>query len=388
MYDSPHQFLPLQPADSLLAPLRERASAVVNDAAGLAAQAHPATKLALRELLRSMNSYYSNRIEGQSTTPRNIQAALHEEFSDRPEIAQLQRIAVAHIEAEKVVSRQADSTSALSADFAKMAHGALYRHLAPADRMTSEGLVVEPSALREINVTVGRHNPPAWQSLPRFMDAFTQHYDRQRPADLQIIAIACAHHRLAWMHPFADGNGRAARLQTHAAMLPVTRGLWSVNRGFARGVQDYYGYLAAADAPRQGDLDGRGNLTERGLVQWVDYFLRVCEDQVSDMAQMLMLDSMKAKIHAVVQIESAHGRLRPEAALPLYHLFAAGPVTRGEFIQMTGLGERTGRSLLAAALKSGLAASDTPRGPVRFAFPLDALPVLLPSLYGGVDDVG
>jgi len=33
-------------------------------------------------------------------------------------------------------------------------------------------------------------------------------------------------------------------------------------------------------------------------------------------------------------------------------------------------------------------ASDTPRGPVRFAFPLDALPVLLPSLYGGVDDVG
>jgi len=75
-------------------------------------------------------------------------------------------------------------------------------------------------------------------------------------------------------------------------------------------------------------------------------------------------------------------------ALPLYHLFAAGPVTRGEFIQMTGLGERTGGSLLAAALKSGLAASDSPRGPVRFAFPLDALPVLLPSLYGGVDDVG
>ncbi|MEN5164272.1 hypothetical protein [Achromobacter kerstersii] len=91
---------------------------------------------------------------------------------------------------------------------------------------------------------------------------------------------------------------------------------------------------------------------------------------------------MKAKINAVVQIESTHGRLRPETALPLYHLFAAGPLTRGECTQMTGLDESTGRSLLAAAWKSGLVASDTPRGPVRFAFPLDALPVLLPALYG------
>jgi len=195
----------------LLAPLRERASAVVNDAAGVAAQAHPATKLALRELLRSMNSYYSNGIEGQSTTPRNILAALYQDFSHWPEIVQLQRIAVAHIEAEKVVSRQADSTSALSADFAKMAHGAV---------CTSSTCLDAP--LRR------------WQRASR---------------------------------PLANSCGDA----------PGYARVLIGEPGIASGVQDYYGYLAAADAPRYGDLDRRGNLTERGLIQWVDYFLRVCE---------------------------------------------------------------------------------------------------------------
>ncbi|MFD4836507.1 Fic family protein [Achromobacter sp. NPDC058515] len=382
MYESPHQFLPLQPAEHRLETYRERASIIVNRAAELGGQAHSVTREALRELLRSMNSYYSNRIEGQSTTPKNIDAALHQNFSTRPEIARLQRIAVAHIEAEKEVERQAMTVQPLDARFITLAHGALYSRLGPADRTTRDGLVVEPAMLRQMDVTVGRHNPPAWQSLPRFMDTFTEHYSRPRPADSQLIAIACAHHRMAWLHPFVDGNGRATRLQTHAAMWPITRGLWSVNRGLARGVEEYYGHLAAADAPRQGDLDGRGNLTQKGLIEWVDYFLRVCEDQVAYMSSMLALDSMKTKIKAAVQIEAAKGLLREEAVLPIYHVFAAGPASRGEFIQMTGLGERTGRSVLSAALKCGLVASETSRAPVRFAFPLDALPVLLPALYG------
>jgi len=329
-----------------------------------------------------MNSYYSNRIEGQSTTPRNIDAALHHDFSDQPEVARLQRIALAHIDAERAVEQPDVAVAPLDAKFVQIAHDALYGRLAAADRTTKDGLIVEPGALRRIDVSVGRHNPPTWQSLPRFMDFFTEHYSRLQAAESQLIAIACAHHRMAWMHPFTDGNGRATRLQTHAAMMPITKGLWSVNRGLARGVQHYYDHLAAADAPRQGDLDGRGNLSQQGLLQWVDYFLRACEDQLEYMVRMLALDSMKAKIKAAVQVEAAKGRLREEVALPLYHLFAAGPATRGEFIQMTGLGERTGRAALSAVLKCGLAASETSRAPVRFAFPLDALPVLFPALYG------
>ena len=386
MYDSPHQFLPLSPAEHWLEPLRERAAKVVDLAGELAGHAHPTARHALRELLRSMNSYYSNRIEGQSTTPANIEAALRHQYSGKPEIARLQRIAVAHIEAEREAEAQAMRDDArvapLDAGFARLVHRALYRRLAPSDRTTEDGIVVEPGELRKGEVNVGRHLAPAAQSLPRFMEAYSRHYDRPRSHDAQLIAIACAHHRMVWMHPFADGNGRAARLQTQAAMLPVTRGLWSVNRGLARDVRGYYGHLAAADAPRQGDLDGRGNLTERGLLNWIDYFIGICEDQVGYMSDMLSLDSMRRKILAAVQVAAARHGLRTEAALPIYHLFAAGPLARGDFIRMTGLAERTGRAVLAATLKYGLAVSDTSHAPVRFAFPIAALPILLPALYG------
>ena len=68
---------------------------------------------------------------------------------------------------------------------------------------------------------------------------------------------------MSWVHPFRDGNGRSVRLQTHCALFPVSAGLWSVSRGLARRRDEYYAHLDAADAPRAGDLDGRGNLSDR-----------------------------------------------------------------------------------------------------------------------------
>jgi hypothetical protein len=73
--------------------------------------------------------------------------------------------------------------------------------------------------------------------------------------------------------------------------------------------------------------------------------------------------------------------IRREAILPLHHVFAAGPVARGECIQMTGLGERTGRKVLSRLIHTGLLASDSHVGPVRIGLPLDALSFLFPELY-------
>lgn len=384
MYDSPHQFLPLLPGSHLMPPLVERAADIVNRSARLGGCAHSVTRGTLRELLRQMNSYYSNKIEGQSTSPKHIDDALRQEFSSTPEVAQLQRIALAHIEAEKELEESTELISPLNASFVQRAHKALYGRLGPDDRMSKDKQVLVPGALRTIDVKVGHHVPPTWQSLPKFMEAFTAQYAGARSRDVELINIACAHQRMAWMHPFIDGNGRATRLQTHVAMLPITDGLWSVNRGLARDAQSYYSSLASADARRQGPLDGRGNLTERGLVAWINYFLDICEDQVQYMADTLNLDEMKSRITALVHAE-AHGskkRFRAEAILPLYHLFAAGPATRGEFIQMTGLGERTGRQLLSDLVKSGLVESSSSHAPVRFAFPIFAQPILFPALYG------
>jgi Fic family protein len=231
-------------------------------------------------------------------------------------------------------------------------------------------------------VAVGRHEPPPPEALATFLGRFDQVYARPHLLEDQLIVAAAAHQRMAWIHPFIDGNGRACRLQTHCALWSLSSGLWSVSRGLARQRDEYYERLDAADAPRQGDLDGRGNLSEKELRRWCEWFVGICEDQVSFMTRMFHLDGMRTRIQALISFRAAHDkRIRPEAALPLYHLFLAGPTARGEFQQMTGLGERTARTLLSNLLEAGLVASAGHVAPVRFAFPLDALQFLLPELY-------
>lgn len=381
-YTQPQQFEPLLPQKSL-GELRDRTRALIGQSFRLAGSAHATTIASLRELVRAMNSYYSNRIEGQSTHPRNIERALRRDFSGKPDVARLQRLALAHIEAERELESLVEAgRQPLTAEFLQLAHTAVYGRLPAEDRAIEEGQVVVPGALRERGVAVGRHEPPVAKALPAFLVRFDEVYSHACPLEDVLFTIAAAHQRMAWVHPFLDGNGRACRLQTHCALWPLSAGLWSVSRGFARQRDRYYALLDAADSPRQGDLDGRGNLSEKALWAWCDWFIGICEDQVKFMATLLDLDGMKTRIQALVAFRSAQDKgIRQEAALPLYHLFLAGPTPRGEFQQMTGLGERTARSLLSRLIETEMVASDGHKAPVRFAFPLDALQFLLPELY-------
>jgi Fic family protein len=384
-YTQPHQFEPLLPHGAM-AGLREKSRGVIEGSLRLSSAIHPDTLASLRELVREMNSYYSNRIEGQSTHPGNIGRALRRDFSGAPDVARLQRLAVAHIEAERElearIEADAPGQSRLSSAFVREAHRALYSRLSEADRLADAGRTIEPGGWRAEQVSVGRHEPPPPAALPLFLARFDEVYGRKAPLEDQLLIAAAAHQRMAWIHPFSDGNGRACRLQTHCALWPLSRGLWSVSRGLARRRDEYYAHLDAADAPRQGDLDGRGNLSEKALAQWCAWFIDLCADQVAFMARMFELDSMKTRIRALVTFRAAHDkRIRMEAIAPLHHLFLAGPTPRGEFCRMTGLGERTARALLSRLLETGLVTSAGHTAPVRFAFPLDALQFLLPELY-------
>lgn len=383
-YDQPHQFEPLLPQHRL-EELALRTRSIVEQAFQLQGAAHPATRARLRELVRAMNSYYSNLIEGHSTHPRNIDRALHSDFSSAPDVAKRQRLALAHIEAERELeTRAATEEIALHSRFLLDAHAGLYTRLSMPDRTTDAGRVVEPGRLREEDVSVGRHQPPAWSSVKAFLQRADAVYAKRWPLDALLYAVASAHHRMAWTHPFLDGNGRACRLQTHCALQPLTGGLWSPIRGMARQRARYYELLSNADMPRQGDLDGRGNLSERMLWAWCSFFIELCEDQVSFMTRLLDLSTLKQRLAGLLaaRAQQADGtEYRSEALLPLFHVLAAGPLSRGEFVQMTGLGERTARKVLARLLKDGLLVSGTPKGDVEIGLPLDALALLLPNLY-------
>lgn len=386
MYEAVHQFEPLLPtlAHPELHELAEELSARGRELKGLV---HPATGARIAELLRGVNSYYSNRIEGLHTHPREIERALRKDFDKAPEKARLQRLAIAHIETQKEMESWLAADSGLSVyspDFVARLHASFYGKLPVEERVTEQGDAIVPGKWRTKDVKVGEHVAPAWKSVPDFLMRVEQVYSAERGATKQLIALACAHHRLAWVHPFRDGNGRVMRLQSQAALIRqgAGSGLWAVSRGLARSVQSYYDRLADADQPRQGDLDGRGNLSERGLAAFAKYFLETCLDQVTFMSELLQLKDLRPRMRAYLKLlAETESDIRTEAEPALYHVFLAGSVKRGEFKRMTGLGARVADKAIAAMLKKGLLVSETPKGAVSIGLPLDALAFYFPRLY-------
>ena len=395
LYDSPHQFEPLLPSQSAQEPLLAKAHDLARSASALAGQ--PIAR-EMRGLLRSMNSYYTNRIEGQHTRPHELEQALRKDYSHDRALAMRQRLAVAHIQAEAELESRYVGESGAKALYGLPAvcdlHHTLFAQLSPDDRLTADGAAIEPGQLRQREVRVGQHVAPAAASIERLVERWAAAYGSVRRGEASLLAMAAAHQRLGWIHPFADGNGRVMRLHTHTLLsaMGYTGGLWSPLRGFARTVDRYYALLAAADEPRQGDLDGRGNLSESALVAWIDYVLDICQDQVTFMRSMLDLATMQGRIAACLSFEqeSLKSGVRLEALRPLHYLFLSGAdIDRGEFKRMTGLGERTAVNLLGALVKRGLLSSDSPQGKVRFGLPLHALRFYFPALWPEAEaDVG
>jgi Fic family protein len=200
----------------------------------------------------------------------------------------------------------------------------------------------------------------------------------------RIMAMAAAHHRFNYIHPFPDGNGRVSRLMSHAmAQLAGigAHGLWSISRGLARGLKapsEYKRMMDLADTPRQGDLDGRGNLSLKALNEFTLWFLNVCLDQVKFMDGLVELDSLGARFGAYVEQSKT---LKPESKRLLQEALIRGEFERGEIPRITGLPDRTARRVLADTLEAGLLGSETPKGPVSLRFPAEALDILFPRLF-------
>lgn len=205
----------------------------------------------------------------------------------------------------------------------------------------------------------------------------------QRPTPVANPKAAAAHHRLLWLHPFLDGNGRVARLMSHAMFRefgPVGE-LWAVARGLARTVKTYEARLSAADEPRRGDLDGRGCLSDEGLFAFCKYFLEVARDQVAFMHTLLARDELWARVKVWSGEEMEMNRLPPRSDLVLRAVVRDGSMTRGEAALVTGYSERQARTILTALVARGVLLSDTPRGDVRLGFAPDVVERWLPRLY-------
>ncbi|MFI4988121.1 MAG: Fic family protein, partial [Alphaproteobacteria bacterium] len=324
----------------------------------------------LAALVRSMNCYYSNLIEGHDTHPIDIERALKNDYSADRAKRDLQLEAKAHIAVQRWIDEGNFRGRAVTADGLREIHRR-FCALLPGDMLwveepdTHERLRVMPGELRHRDVRVGRHIPISPGAVPRFLAHFEQAYSRVGKTDA-ILAAAAAHHRLLWIHPFLDGNGRVARLMSHAMLLEAldTGAAWSVARGLARSEAAYKSHLIECDLPRRNDLDGRGNLSEEALASFSRFFLETCIDQVTFMEGLMQPERLRTRILLWVEEETRLNHLPPKAGAVLEAVLYRGELPRGDAAELLGLTPRHARRIVSELLKRGVLVSKGPRDPL------------------------
>jgi Fic family protein len=250
------------------------------------------------------------------------------------------------------------------------------------DPDTGEKYPLVPGELRQRDVKVGKHVGVSPGAVPRFLTRFEMAYAKLGKVDA-ILAAAAAHHRLLWIHPFMDGNGRVARLMTHAMLLDAldTGSVWSVSRGLARNEAKYKARLAACDLDRRNDLDGRGTLSEEELAKFTHFFLEICLDQVRFMRDLVEPNKLRARILIWVEEEIRTDALPPKAGAVLEAILYRGELPRRDVPKLLGMTDRPARRITSALLKAEILTSDNDRAPLRLAFPARLAARWMPGLF-------
>jgi Fic family protein len=369
--------------------LDDLSSAVIQRSGELKTKVRPQLREELAEVTRLMHCYYSNLIEGQQTLIPDIEAALHNEFSAEPQKSDLQKLALAHLRCQRWAAGYTGSPFAQ--EFLCELHDRFYSELPPslsvATTSTGAKVPLVPGVLRTGSVKVGNHVGPPPELVPGLLLHFRQRYGATGQSLVsRIIAIGASHHRLAWIHPFRDGNGRVVRLFSDTLIRQLgidAGGLWSLSRGLAFERREYYARLSNADQVRSAASaeDGRGHLSERALREFCEFVLKVMLDQISFMDALFELDGLDKRMEQYVRLESGLGDISPRVTLLLREALYMGEFPRGTAGRISGAGERTGRKALAAAVEAGLLKSDTPKSAVRLGLPAKVLGTYFPRLF-------
>ncbi len=366
-------------------------SLLVDKSSTMTAHLHPKTAQNLASIVRVMNCYYSNLIEGHDTKLQDIERALNNDFSDDQANRNLQIEAKAHIRVQEKIDNLYASNqlpNPTSVEFIRWLHKEFYEDASyemltvKSDTRTLKLIPGEFRTSEEHNVIVGSHKPPSGENVAEFMRYFENRYTNLGRTN-QIIAVATAHHRLAYIHPFLDGNGRVCRLMSHAMALSAgigVHGIWSISRGLARGLQgsdEYKKKMSLADSPRKGDLDGRGNLSLSELKDFTNWFLKLCLDQMDFMSTLFDMDNLKDRLKYYI----SYKELKPESFRIIKAILREGEIARGDAEELTGFKERQARMILSSLTNDGILGSDSPKGSVSLRFSVDSARILFPKLF-------
>lgn len=388
---------PLYPEDAN-GKLESLALELVEKSGRLSGAMNPITRLAIARFLRPMNSYYSNLIEGHDTHPIDIAKALNNDYSENKTKRDLQLEAKAHINVHESISTEfvGDNPPIPSSEnYLKYIHNEFYKHL-PEEFKKSKSVdddtykIVVPGEFRTCEVKVGNHVAPHSESVSAYMNRFESFYNPTNNSNnskiKRIISIAASHHRLAWIHPFLDGNGRVVRLYSDSSFMYEkidASGLWSISRGLARTKETYREKLANADLGRYNDYDGRGNLSNKMLVEFCIYFLTTAIDQIDYMYKMIDTESMIGRIERFADLMVAKNKLKIEAKYILTDVFLKGKISKKEAMRITKTSDKTLKALVDSLVELGLITTKMEGVEMIYYvnYSIKFSPLLFPGLY-------
>ena len=396
-YTSIASMEPLYPEDTN-GNLEALAIELIEKAGRLSGAMNPITRLAIARFLRPMNSYYSNLIEGHDTHPIDIAKALNNDYSENKTKRDLQLEAKAHINVHETISvdfLEDNSPIPSSQNYLKHIHKEFYKHL-PDEFKKSKSIdddtykIVVPGEFRTSEVKVGNHIAPYSESINDYMARFESFYNSISNSNnsriKRIIMIAVSHHRLAWIHPFLDGNGRVVRLYSDACFMHEkidASGLWSISRGLARTKKIYREKLANADLVGYNDYDGRGNLSNKMLVEFCTYFLNTAIDQVDYMYKMIDTETMIERIERFVNLMVAKNKIKVEAKYILIDVFLKGNISKKEAMRITNTSDKTLKLLVDTLVELGLITTKLEGVAMMYyvKYSIKFSPLLFPGLY-------
>lgn len=339
--------------------INELATLVVGESMALTASVREPLRPVFANIMRAANCYYSNLIEGHDTHPISAEQALKGDFETEPEKRDLQLEAIAHIE----VQRWIDGGGL--GDLHPMDPGAICEMherfcinlpeslLMVTDPKNGEQRQILPGKLREGFVQVGAHVPVSAPALPAFLDHMHRRYN-VAGKNTGVMSSAYAHHRLAWVHPFEDLNGRVTRMVSHAMLLRSagSEGLWSVSRGLARDSGNYKNQLAAADEGRRGDRDGRGNLSEERLASFAQFFLSTCLDQIEFMRGLFEPEALTGRIEEWAVRGVSKKKLRKGSDIVMKFAAIQGNINRRTVETILNVSDRGARNVISDLVRA------------------------------------
>ena len=181
MYTTP--IIPQTEHYSLKQEIINKAERIIIESAKLTGNLNIHVINAIKDNLRTINSYYSNKIESEGTHPIDIERAMKNDFSQDDKKKSMQQLSLVHIEVQKYLESTLDiSTPSYSLEKILEIHKVFYNkeEMKYALNIKNGDLEVGmvPGKLREGYVRVGQHIPPESNELQKtgtFEHSFRKH---------------------------------------------------------------------------------------------------------------------------------------------------------------------------------------------------------------------